>query len=128
MPEKEAMAPAVATAQNPFISPQARQPAVTSKKPVKKAFAAGILDTAEKICPSKTSSRVPQARMINAHIRKQLSAAETTDSITQEALDDLSVAAKSLFSSGFSEKNERKTAIIAADKNCAAKRRKPIFR
>ena len=85
IPEKEAMAPAAAIAPKPPASLQEKIPPVTSKKPEKKAFAKGE-ERFEKNLPLKTISKTPHAITINAHILKQLSAAEIIDSTAQEAL------------------------------------------
>ena len=63
---------------------------------------------------------------MNAHIRKQLSAAEITDSTAHSALlfRKNGFAMPKSFSSP--EKTETKTPIITAEKNCAAKSRKPV--
>ena len=79
------MAPEVIIAPKPPISLQEKTPAVTSKNPEKTAFKNGDERT-EKVIPEKAISRTPQAIMMNAHIRKQLSAAEMIDSTAQEAL------------------------------------------
>lgn len=50
-PEKEATAPAIIIPREPFISPAATVPAVTSQNPQKRAFAKGKSDKAEKIFP-----------------------------------------------------------------------------
>ena len=127
IPEKEAMAPEVIIAPKPPISPHEKTPAVTSKNPEKTAFKNGDERT-EKVIPEKAISRTPQEIMMNAHIRKQLSAAEMIDSTAQEALLFLGTEKPDEEICGAFEKAEMTAAIIKADKNCAAKRTKPIFK
>ena len=86
MPENAEIAPAVTIAALPPIAPQAAQPAVTSKNPAKIALYRGEVQICVKKYPCSQTPRAPQAIIIKAHILKQLSAAELTDSIMQAEL------------------------------------------
>ena len=121
------MAPAAIIASKPSVSPQEKTPAVTSKIPEKSAFKRGE-ESHEKIPPPKAISITPQEITINAHIRKQLSAAEIIASTAQAELLFLGMFREKAVSSFLFEKTEIKRAIIAEDKNCAAKSKKPIFK
>ena len=127
IPEKEAMAPAAAIAPKPPISLQEKIPAVTSKKPQKRAFAKGE-ERFEKNLPLKTISKTPQAITINAHILKQLFAAEIIDSTAQEALLFLVAEEKYKEFSGDFEKAEIITAIKNEDRKCAEKIKNPVLK